>query len=249
MMEPKSDPAAHVRVAEATPAAAGPITPAELLPLIGLAFGAFVFNTSEFMPIGLLTSIADDFAVSSSTVGLIITAYSWAVALFSLPLTMVSTRFEDKHLLLLVLGIFVAGQLVTVLSVNLLVLTLARILIASAHAVFWAIVSPMAVRVARPEHHTQALGAVVTGSSLAMVLGLPLGRVIGLAVGWRSTFLIVACVGAAILVLPYHGAQAAPARPLQLKAPARGAQKPRPCRDLPADRDLYHGLLHGLQLH
>lgn len=248
-MEPKSDPAARVRVAEATPAAAGPITPAELLPLIGLAFGAFVFNTSEFMPIGLLTSIADDFAVSSSTVGLIITAYSWAVALFSLPLTMVSTRFEDKHLLLLVLGIFVAGQLVTVLSVNLLVLTLARILIASAHAVFWAIVSPMAVRVARPEHHTQALGAVVTGSSLAMVLGLPLGRVIGLAVGWRSTFLIVACVGAAILVLPYHGAQAAPARPLQLKAPARGAQKPRPCRDLPADRDLYHGLLHGLQLH
>lgn len=51
-----------------------------------LACGTFIFNTSEFIPIGLLSSIAFDFQISESKAGLIITFYAWIVALFSLPL-------------------------------------------------------------------------------------------------------------------------------------------------------------------
>jgi DHA1 family L-arabinose/isopropyl-beta-D-thiogalactopyranoside export protein-like MFS transporter len=69
---------------------------------------------------------------------------------------------------------------------------LARIVVACAHSVFWSIASPIAVQVVSKEHHTKALSMIITGTSIAMVIGMPLGRMIGLSIGWRMTFL---CVG------------------------------------------------------
>ena len=62
------------------------LTIREWLPLIGMTVAAFIFNTSEFMPIGLLTDIADDFRITEAKAGMLISAYSWAVMLLSLPL-------------------------------------------------------------------------------------------------------------------------------------------------------------------
>ena len=68
---------------------------------------------------------------------------------------------------------------------------------AAAHAVFWSVASPFAVRVAAPERSSLAMSMIVTGTSVAMIFGLPLGRALGLALGWRMTFV---CVGAAAAV-------------------------------------------------
>ena len=67
------------------------------LPLIGIALSVFIFNMSEFMPIGLLTAISDDFSISESKAGLIISVYAWAVAILSLPIMLLLRKMEYRR--------------------------------------------------------------------------------------------------------------------------------------------------------
>lgn len=172
----------------------------EWLPLVGIAFSAFVFNTSEFMPIALLVDIAADFQVSESQAGILITAYAWAVCVLSLPLMVFASRFGFRNLLLGLVVLFGSCQVLSALAPGYWTLMAARIGVACAHAVFWSIASPAAVRVVRVEHQPLALSAIVAGSSVAMICGLPLGRVVGLALGWRMTFFCIAVVSFVVLV-------------------------------------------------
>lgn len=176
----------------------------EFLPLIGLAFSAFIFNTSEFMPVGLLTDIAGSFALTEAQAGMMISIYAWGVMILSVPLMIVASRLDFRRLLLVVLAVFLAGQIGSAVAPTFPLLVAARLLVACAHAVFWSIASPAATRVADQRHSSLALSMIVTGSSVAMILGMPLGRVIGLALGWRMAFACVA--GAAALSLVYLGA-------------------------------------------
>ena len=170
------------------------------LPLIGLACSAFVFNTSEFMPIGLLSDIASDLHISNARAGMLITVYAWVVAFMSLPLMIMASRLELKRLLLGIVALFVVSHVGSALSTGYYTLMLSRIGVACAHAIFWSIVSPMAVRTVSPDKRALALSVVATGSSVAMVVGLPLGRVIGIYVGWRITFLCIAVITALLFV-------------------------------------------------
>lgn len=160
---------------------------------MSLACGTFIFNTSEFIPIGLLSSIATDFEMSEAATGMIITIYAWVVALASLPLMLTFSQTELKRLMLGVITLFVASHIVSALSQSFITLMASRIGVALSHALFWSIVTPMAVRAAPRGKRSVALSIVVTGSSLAMIAGLPIGRVIGLYLDWRTTF---ACIGA-----------------------------------------------------
>jgi MFS transporter, DHA1 family, L-arabinose/isopropyl-beta-D-thiogalactopyranoside export protein len=170
------------------------------LPLIGLACSAFVFNTSEFMPIGLLSDIASDLHISAARAGMLITVYAWIVALMSLPLMIMASRLELKRLLLGIVALFVVSHVGSALATGYYTLMLSRAGVACAHSIFWSIVSPMAVRTVSAERRALALSVVATGSSIAMVVGLPLGRVIGLYVGWRATFLCIGIVAAVLFV-------------------------------------------------
>lgn len=163
------------------------------LPVITLACGTFVFNTSEFIPIGLLSAIASDFGLSEAGAGLLITIYAWVVALASLPLMLFFSQTELKRLMLGVIILFTLSHIASAFAVSFYTLMASRIGVAFSHALFWSIVSPMAVRAAPRGKQSVALSIVVTGSSLALIAGLPLGRVIGLYLDWRSTF---ACIGA-----------------------------------------------------
>lgn len=176
------------------------MTARQWLALAGLTCSAFVFNTSEFMPIGLLSSISGSFGLTEAQAGMMTSIYAWAVMALSLPLMVFASRFEFKRLLLGVLVLFTAGQVACAVAPTFALLVAARLLVACAHAIFWSIASVMATRVVAPEHGSLALGMVATGTSVAMVFGLPLGRAIGLAVGWRMTFACVGVVGAALVL-------------------------------------------------
>lgn len=169
------------------------------LGLVGLTVSAFVFNTSEFMPIGLLMDIAQSFSMTEAQTGTMITVYAWCVALLSLPLMLLTCRMNLKKLMLATIGLFALGQIGSGLAVNFPMLMGARILVACAHSIFWSIAAPMATRLVTRMHGPFALSMIVIGSSVAMIFGLPLGRLIGLYSGWRMTFLLIAGVAIALL--------------------------------------------------
>ena len=139
--------------------------------------------------------------MTEAQAGMMITVYSWTVTLLSLPLMLIVCKIDSKKLLLGTIALFGIGQLGSVFAVNFAMLMLARIVVACAHSIFWSIASPIAVQVVSKEHHTKALSMIITGTSIAMVIGMPLGRMIGLSIGWRMTFLCVGII--AFLTLIY----------------------------------------------
>ena len=170
------------------------------LPLIGLTFAVFVFNTSEFMPIGLLTDIATDLNISEARAGLLISIYAWVVAIMSLPLMIMVSKMELKRLLLSIIALFVVSHVASAFAEGYYTLMLSRIGVACAHSIFWSIAPPLAVRTVPDGKRALGLSTIATGSSVAMVVGLPLGRVVGLYVGWRMTFLSIAIISALIFI-------------------------------------------------
>lgn len=165
--------------------------------LIIMTYTAFIFNTAEFIPIGLLTDIASDFAISEAHASLLISVYAWFVAIMSLPLMLAVSKFDFRKILLAIVALFVLSHLLSAIASNFFLLLLSRLGVACAHAIFWAVISPLAVHIAPEGKSETALGMIITGTSLAMIAGLPLGRIIGLHLGWRFSF---GCIGVAALL-------------------------------------------------
>ena len=177
------------------------MSPRQWLPLIGITICVFIFNMSEFMPIGLLTDIATDFSVSESTAGMIISIYAWAVAILSLPIMLLLRKMEYRRMLLMCVGLFAFFQVLSGISSSYWMLVVSRLGVAVAHSVFWSIASPLAVKVVTPELQKLAISMVAAGTSIAMIAGLPLGGISGLAMGWRMSFVTIAVVSVMALVL------------------------------------------------
>lgn len=169
--------------------------------ILCLAFAGFIFNTTEFVPVGLLPNIAESFSMDVAHAGLLLTIYAWAVSLLSLPLTVLTSKMERRKLLIFLFCLFIGSHLLAGFAWNFYSLMTARIGIACAHAVFWAITTPLAVRLAPNGKKAKAMSFIVVGTSMATVLGIPIGTKIGELVGWRITFLCIGGIAFGILVL------------------------------------------------
>lgn len=165
-----------------------------------MACAAFIFNTTEFVPVALLTDIGQSFDMQSSDVGLMMTVYAWTVMIMSLPAMLATGDMERKGLLRKLFVIFIIGHIISVIAWNYWILLIARMCIAVAHSLFWAITASLVMRVAPKNKKTQAIGMLAIGTSLATILGLPLGRLVGQLVGWRITFAIIAALALVVMV-------------------------------------------------
>lgn len=171
------------------------------LPVISLAITAFIFNTSEFMPIGLLSEISDSYHIPIAQTGLVITIYAWTVSCSSLPCMLLTRHIERRQLLTTAIIIFIGSHILSFVANSFTLLIIARIGVALSHAIFWAITASIAMRVAPGGQQTKALSLLVLGSSLALILGLPLGRMLSQQCSWRMALLLIGILAGFSLLL------------------------------------------------
>ena len=161
----------------------------------------FYFNTTEFIPVALLSGIGQSFCHVCHSgrhhadhlcldCGLTFpsdhAAYQSHRTAFSADAGLCS---------------FILSHVLSYFAWSFSTLVLSRVGIAIAHALFWSITASLAVRVAPKGKEFQALGLLATGTAMAMVLGIPFGRMIGEAYGWRNSFALIACLALIICLI------------------------------------------------
>jgi DHA1 family inner membrane transport protein len=187
--------------------------------LYALALGGFGIGLTEFVILGLLPEVSDDFAVSETVAGYLISGYALSVAVGAIVLTLALTRVPRKTALLGLMLLFILGNLVSAIAPDYATMMIGRVIAALCHGAFFGIGSVLAAQLVAPHRQARAIAFMFAGLTLANVLGVPLGTLLGQAAGWRSTFWaitvigVVAFAGVALLV-PAHTSndrQAAPA--------------------------------------
>nr|WP_184924945.1 MFS transporter [Kitasatospora gansuensis] len=165
--------------------------------LLALAIGAFGIGTTEFVITGLLPLIATDFDVSVPTAGILVTGYALGVVVGAPLLTAVGTRIPRKRMLMLLMGVFVLGNLLSAVTPGFELLLAGRVVTSLAHGAFFGIGAVIAAELVAPDRKAGAIATMFTGLTVANVVGVPLGTLIGQQLGWRVTFALVAAVGVA----------------------------------------------------
>ncbi|MBO1414325.1 MFS transporter [Streptomyces sp. FH025] len=165
------------------------------LALIALAIGAFGIGTTEFVIMGLLPEIAGDYGVSIPTAGLLVTGYALGVVVGAPLMTVLGTKVGRKKMLMLLMGLFVLGNLLSAVAPSFPLMLAGRIVTSLAHGAFFGIGSVVAAELVAPEKKAGAIATMFTGLTVANIVGVPLGTFVGQAVGWRTTFAVVAALG------------------------------------------------------
>ena len=162
-----------------------------------LAIGTFAIGTDAFVIGGVLPAVARSLGVSTSSAGLLVTAFAVAYALGAPILAVASARLARRALLVLALTVFVAANVLAAVAPTYALVLIARVLAALAAAAFVPAASAVASSLAPAEYRGRALATVVAGMTVAQVVGVPFGAFVGASLGWRYTFIFVAALGAA----------------------------------------------------
>jgi MFS transporter, DHA1 family, inner membrane transport protein len=179
--------------------------------LIALALGGFGIGLTEFVIMGLLPEIATEFAVSEPVAGYLISGYALSVAVGGIALTAAVTRFDRKRVLLSLMLLFIAGNLLSALAPGYGLLMLGRVVAALCHGAFFGVGSVVAADMVARNKRAGAIAMMFTGLTVANVLGVPAGTLLGQHLGWRSTFWAITVIGVLALVGIWRLVPATPA--------------------------------------
>lgn len=168
--------------------------------ILALTFAAFGISTGEFVMPGLLVQIAQEFGIGVDKTGLLVSAYAFGVVFGAPTVAALCLKFNRKYVLLFLIGMFLLGNLLCALSVNYTMLLSARILTALCPGAFFGFATVTAAELSSPAYRTRAVALVFVGTTLANMLGVPLGAALGHFFTWRAVFWIVVLISACAMV-------------------------------------------------
>jgi DHA1 family inner membrane transport protein len=177
-----------------------PPPPVLRLAVFALALGGFGIGTTEFVAMGLLPDIAAGMNVSEPVAGHVISAYALGVVVGAPVIASLTARMSRRILLLALMTVFTLGNLATVLASNYEGLVAARFLAGLPHGAYFGVAALVAARMLGPARRAKAVAQVMTGLTVATVLGVPVASWLGQALGWRSAFVLVVLIGVVTLV-------------------------------------------------
>ncbi|MGW1179821.1 MFS transporter [Streptomyces drozdowiczii] len=160
------------------------------LALLALAIGAFGIGTTEFVVMGLLPEVAAEFQVSIPAAGFLATGYALGVVLGAPLMTVLGTKVSRKRMLMILMGLFIIGNVVTAAAPVFEVMVVGRVIASLAHGAFFGIGAVVAADLVAPERKAGAIALMFTGLTVANVVGVPMGTYIGQNAGWRATFYV-----------------------------------------------------------
>lgn len=160
--------------------------------LLSLAMASCVAVTTEMLPVGLLPEIGATFAIADSVTGLLVSLYAVMVAALAVPLTIATSRFSRKPLLLATLACYALSNALVAAAPSFAVVAAGRTLGGVTHALFFSLVIGYSPRLVSGAHVGRALALAGSGASAGLVLGVPLLTSLGTAVGWRASFMTLA---------------------------------------------------------
>lgn len=164
------------------------------LAIPALTLAAFAVGTTEFVVAGLLPNIASSLHVTIRDVGQLVSVYAFGVVLGAPLLTAATRRFSRKPTLVGLLALFIAGNLLCGVAPSYPVLMAGRVLAAFSHGAFFGISAVVAADMAAPGKRAQAMALVFTGVTLANIIGVPAGTLLGQHAGWQATFWAVSAL-------------------------------------------------------
>lgn len=193
---------------------------ARWLAVTSVAVGTFAVVTSEMVPVGLLTTIATDLQVSDGTAGLMVSVPG-LVAAISAPVLAITTRRLDRRIpLLAMMGLLVLANVLSSIAPTYPVMLAARLLTGVAIGGFWAFASGLAPRLVHERAVGRATSVIMSGVSVALVLGVPASTFLASSLGWRAVFLIVAALALVVFAVLFK------ALPVMPGDAAGGAREP-----------------------
>ena len=163
-----------------------------LVPILALTMCALAIGTAEFVIAGLLPDIARDLDISIPAAGQLVTAYAVGVVVGEPLMAIATSRMPRKRVLLLMLAIFIAGNLASALAPGYAPLLIARVAAAFAHGSLFGVGAVVATELVPPNKRASAVALMFTGLTVANIAGVPLGTLLGQVYGWRSTFVAFA---------------------------------------------------------
>jgi MFS transporter, DHA1 family, inner membrane transport protein len=169
------------------------------LAIFALALGGFGIGTNEFVSMGLLPEIASSLGITEPTAGHAISAYALGVVVGAPVLTALSARVPRKTLLLALMTVFVLGNAATVLAPTYELLVAARFVCGLPHGAFFGVAALVAMHLMGPGQQAKAVARVMTGQTIATVIGVPIASWLGQGLGWRAAFVLVVATGLATL--------------------------------------------------
>lgn len=173
--------------------------------ILALTFAAFGISTGEFVMPGLLLEIAQDFNITLSKSGLLISVYALGVVIGGPVVAIATLKYDKKKALIILMSIFLLGNVLCALANSYQMLFIARIIAALTPGAFFGLATVAATQLADEKYQTQAVALVFIGTTLANMLGVPLGTALGYFFNWRAIFWIVSFISLSAIFTIWKG--------------------------------------------